>query len=103
MLHQMKLFESPFKRIKDGTKTIEFRLNDEKRQAINIGDKIEFSLLPELKEKLVVEVLEIYGAETFYQLFLNLGDSEEKAKKHTEGMYTIYSKDEEEKYGAWGA
>lgn len=103
MLHQMKLLESPFKRIKDGTKTIEFRLNDEKRQKINIGDKIEFTLLPELKEKLIVEVLEIYNADTFYQLFLNLGNNDEEAKEHTEGMYTIYSKEEEEKYGAWGA
>lgn len=103
MLHQMKLLESPFRRIKDGTKTIEFRLNDEKRQKINIGDKIEFTLLPELKEKLIVEVLEIYNADTFYQLFLNLGNNDEEAKKHTEGMYTIYSKEEEEKYGAWGA
>lgn len=103
MLHQMKLLESPFKRIKDGTKTIEFRLNDEKRQKINIGDKIEFTLLPELKEKLIVEVLEIYNADTFFQLFLNLGNNDEEAKEHTEGMYTIYSKEEEEKYGAWGA
>lgn len=103
MLHQMKLLESPFRRIKDGTKTIEFRLNDEKRQKINIGDKIEFTLLPELKEKLIVEVLEIYNADTFYQLFLNLGNNDEEAKEHTEGMYTIYSKEEEEKYGAWGA
>lgn len=103
MLHQMKLLESPFRRIKDGTKTIEFRLNDEKRQKINIGDKIEFTLLPELKEKLIVEVLEIYNADTFYQLFLNLGNNDEEAKEHTEGMYTIYSKEEEEKYGVWGA
>ncbi len=103
MLHQMKLLESPFRRIKDGTKTIEFRLNDEKRQKINIGDKIEFTLLPELKEKLIVEVLEIYNADTFYQFFLNLGNNDEEAKEHTEGMYTIYSKEEEEKYGAWGA
>ena len=55
MLHQMKLKESPFERIKNGTKTIEFRLYDEKRKQIKIGDKIEFSKLPELEEKIVVE------------------------------------------------
>ena len=43
MLHKMKLKESPFERIKNGTKTIEFRLYDEKRKQIKIGDKIEFS------------------------------------------------------------
>ena len=30
MLHKMKLQESPFERIKSGTKTVEFRLYDEK-------------------------------------------------------------------------
>ena len=48
----MKLQEDPFERIKNGTKTVEFRLYDEKRQTIQIGDEIEFSKLPELQEKL---------------------------------------------------
>ena len=39
----MKLQKSPFERIKKGTKTVEFRLYDEKRRKINIGDQIEFS------------------------------------------------------------
>ena len=32
MIHKMKLNESPFERIKNGTKTIEFRLYDDKRK-----------------------------------------------------------------------
>ena len=60
MLHKMRLNESPFERIKNGTKTIEFRLYDEKRRQIKIGDKIEFSKLPELQETILVEVLELY-------------------------------------------
>ena len=43
MLHKMKLNESPFERIKNWTKMIEFRLYDEKRKQIKVGDKIEFS------------------------------------------------------------
>lgn len=39
MLHKMKLQESPFERIKSRTKTVEFRLYDEKRIKINIGIK----------------------------------------------------------------
>ena len=65
MLHKMKLKESPFERIKNGTKTIEFRLYDEKRRKVKIGDKIEFSKLPDLQEKILVEVLDIYRDETF--------------------------------------
>ena len=52
MLYRMKLTEVPFEEIKNGTKTIEFRLYDEKRQQIKLGDKIEFSKLPDLQEKL---------------------------------------------------
>ena len=64
MLHKMKLKESPFERIKNGTKTIEFRLYDEKRRKVKIGDEIEFSKLPDLQEKLLVEVLNIYRAQS---------------------------------------
>lgn len=61
----MKLNESPFERIKNGTKTIEFRLYDEKRQQIKVVDKIEFSKLPDLQEKLEVDVMELYKEESF--------------------------------------
>ena len=33
----------PFKSIKEGTKTIELRLNDEKRSLLKVGDEIEFT------------------------------------------------------------
>lgn len=71
MVHQMKLLESPFERIKNGTKTIEFRLFDEKRKQIKIGDQIEFSKLPDLKEKLLVDVIELYKEDTFETLLKN--------------------------------
>ena len=41
-MHEMRLHNSPFKLIKSGTKTIEMRLNDEKRQLIKVGDSIKF-------------------------------------------------------------
>ena len=40
--HIMKLHPEPFAKIKDGSKTIELRLYDEKRQRISIGDTIRF-------------------------------------------------------------
>ena len=43
MKHEMKLNNGPFERIKNGTKTIELRLNDEKRQLLKIKDLIEFT------------------------------------------------------------
>ncbi len=38
----MKLRKEPFDRIRNGAKTIEYRLNDEKRSLLRIGDYIRF-------------------------------------------------------------
>ena len=102
MLHKMKLNESPFERIKNGTKTIEFRLFDEKRQQIKVGDQIEFSKLPNLQEKLLVDVVELYREETFENLFRKLYTDEEEISKKTKAMYEIYSPEKEQKYGILG-
>ncbi len=102
MLHKMKLNESPFERIKNGTKTIEFRLYDEKRQQIKIEDKIEFSKLPDLKEKLLVDVVELYREDTFENLFRKLISNEEEIKRKTEAMHQYYSPEKEKEYGVLG-
>ena len=102
MIHKMKLNESPFERIKNGTKTVEFRLYDEKRQQIKIGDKIEFSKLPDLQEKLLVDVIELYREDTFKKLFLKLYNDESEATEKANGMYEIYSPDKEEQYDVLG-
>lgn len=103
MIHKMKLNESPFDRIKNGTKTVEFRLYDDKRKQIKVGDKIEFSKLPDLQEKLIVEVLELYQDKTFENLFKQLyKEDEEEIKRKTQSMYDIYSREKEKQYGVLG-
>ena len=101
-MHKMKLLESPFERIKNGTKTVEFRLYDEKRQLIKIGDKIEFSKLPELEEKIVVEVVDLYREDTFEELLEKVLNDKEDIEKQIKTIYTIYSVEEEKKYGVLG-
>lgn len=102
MLHKMKLNEDPFERMKNGTKTIEFRLYDEKRQQVNIGDQIEFSKLPDLQEKLLVDVVKLYRADSFENLFRKLYSDEEEIKRKTNSMHEIYSLENEKKYGVLG-
>lgn len=102
MIHKMKLNESPFERIKNGTKTIEFRLYDEKRKKIKIGDKIEFSKLPDLQEKILVDVLDIYRDKTFKSLFKKIYTDEDEIERKTKSMYQFYSKEQEKKYGVIG-
>ena len=88
--------------IKNGTKTIEFRLYDEKRQGVKIGDKIEFSKLPDLQEKLLVDVLELYQEDTFERLFRKLSFNEEEVIRKTRAMHEIYSQEKEQQYGVLG-
>lgn len=102
MLHKMKLNEGPFERIKNGTKTIEFRLYDEKRQQVKIVDKIEFSKLPDLQEKLIVDVIDLYREDTFENLFRELYSDEEEIIQKTQLMHTIYSPEKEQQYGILG-
>ena len=102
MLHKMKIKEGPFERIKNGKKTIEFRLYDEKRRKVKIGDKIEFSKLPDLHEKILVDVLYIYRDETFENLFKKIYKDEEEIERKTKLMYQFYSKEQEKEYGVVG-
>ena len=102
MLHKMKLNESPFERIKNGTKTIEFRLYDEKRRKIKVGDQIEFSKLPDLQEKILVDVIELYKEDTFENLFRKLYTDEEEIIKKTKSMYNYYLPEKEKEYGVLG-
>ena len=102
--HKMKLNESPFERIKNGMKTIEFRLYDEKRQQIKIGDQIEFLKLPDLQEKLLVDVVELYREDTFEKLFKKLysDENEEEIIRKSKAMYKYYSLEKEKEYGVLG-
>ena len=98
----MKLQESPFERIKNGIKTVEFRLYDEKRSKIKIGDQIEFAKLPDLQETILVDVLDLYREDTFENLFKKLFTDEDEIKRKTTSMYQYYSPDEEKQYGVVG-
>ena len=98
----MKLNESPFERIKNGTKTIEFRLYDEKRQQIKIGDQIEFSKLTDLQEKLLVDVIDLFREDTFEKLFKKLYTNEEEINRKTKSMEQYYPYEKEKEYGVLG-
>lgn len=104
MLHKMKLQEDPFERIKNGTKTVEFRLYYEKRRTIQIGDEIEFSKLPELQEKLLVKVIDLYKEESFEKLFKKVfvGEDKEKIIEKAKSMNRFYTPEQEKEYGVVG-
>ena len=105
MLHEMKLQDDPFKKISDGTKTIEMRLYDEKRKKVKVGDLIEFTNVLN-NEKLITRVINLYRYKDFDELYKNhdkvsIGYNEdEEANPCDMSMY--YSDEDIEKYGVVG-
>lgn len=106
MLHSMKLKQSPFDKIKNGIKTIELRLYDEKRQQVQIGDYIEFSLIDNPKEKIQTRVTALHRFDSFQELYsvlpkekLGYKSDETPEPNH---MDEYYSREEQEKYGVIG-
>lgn len=57
MEHEMKLQDKYYNYILNGTKRIELRLYDEKRQQIKIGDIIKFYKEPKLKDTFRAKVI----------------------------------------------
>ncbi len=108
MKHFMKLNPAPFEMIKAGRKTIELRLNDEKRQKINIGDTIVFTNIENDSNKLYTRVIDIHRFSSFEKLYENLpldecGYSEDEVPTaKASDMDFYYSKEKQEKYGVLG-
>ena len=66
----MKLVNLAFKQIKEGSKTVEVRLNDEKRKTLKIGDIIVFNNIDN-DEKLEKEIVDIKIYKSFKELYNN--------------------------------
>ena len=107
MTHKMNLNPEPFEMIRNGQKTIELRLNDEKRQKIKVGDMIEFTQT-ETGEKLTVEVIALHLFDSFTKLYqelplLKCGYTEtDIATAKPEDMDLYYTPEQQEKYGVLG-
>lgn len=101
--HEMRLHEGPFNRIASGIKTVEYRLNDEKRREIQVGDTITFYKRPEETETIVVKVTELKHYDNLLDMYTD------SFELYLKDMYatpqdavddTPYYTDEEvEKYG----
>ena len=70
MVYSMRLQHQPFLLIKSGRKTIEMRLNDNKRKLLNEGDMVEFTDV-NTGEMLVCEVVKLHHYASFEELYKN--------------------------------
>ena len=108
MTHQMKLQDAPFEMIEKGIKTIELRLLDEKRQLIQVGDKIEFTHAQNPTRVLNSRVIALHIFPSFDELYADLpllkcGYTKEDI--HTakpSDMDAYYTREEQQKYGVVG-
>lgn len=102
MKHNMKLHNGPFQSIKNKTKIVEMRLNDEKRQCINIGDMIEFEnrITKEIINVSVIGLIKFNDFQELYNSFdkVLLGYDDEEDANYLD-MEQYYSKEDIVKYG----
>lgn len=101
----MHLKEEPFNSIKNGTKTIEMRLFDEKRQQLKIGENIKF-INNKTNEELLTQIVNLHKFNSFEELYKNfdkikLGYKEREVAKSSD-MLKYYPQSEQQKYGVVG-
>lgn len=105
MDHMMGLYDEPFALMKSGRKTVEIRLNDAKRQRVQVGDFIEFIKAPVQDERIIMKVTGLRTYESFRDLYEDvpveeLGEEGLSVDELVKETYVIYSKEREREFGA---
>ena len=105
--HILKLQPKYFDYINNGTKRIELRLYDEKRQKINIGDTIIFKKEPELEVTMKVKVIGLLRYNTFKELLEDfdikiLADKSMTKQELLNVLEEFYTPEKQKQYGVVG-
>ena len=106
MEYKMKLYKENFEEQKLGNKKREYRLNDEKRKQIKVGDNIKFLKLPNLDEEIIVKVTKIENFGNWYDCYKKYFNEDFKDKyKNIDAVVQdtynggYYTKEETQKNG----
>ena len=107
MEHILKLQPRYFDYINNGTKRIELRLYDEKRQQISIGDTIIFQKEPELEETMKVKVIGLLRYNSFEELFNDfnieiMADQSMTKEELLNVLEQFYTPEKQKQYGVLG-
>lgn len=102
----MKLFPNEFENVKSGKKKRDYRLYDEKRRQLRIGDTIRFRKLPNLDEEFLAEVTNIETYPNWEECYAahfdeDFKDSYESVEAVVEDTYSggYYTKEESDEFG----
>ncbi len=107
-VYSMRLNAEPFALIERGEKSIELRLNDEKRQQLCVGDEIIFTHAQDGKKTLRCKICALHSFPNFQALYaalplLQCGYTKDTvALAHPSDMEAYYSQEEQKKYGVLG-
>lgn len=105
MLHTMHLDVEPYKKIVNGSKTIEMRLYDDRRRQVRVGDVIEFDSDAGVAR---VRVTALYIFADFAELYRNLDLTkcgyarDELATASPDDMLRYYSAERQRQWGVVG-
>ena len=108
MTHSMKLCPQPFEQISMGEKTIELRLNDEKRQKIKVGDTVLFTHTERAEKQLIAKVIGVHVFRDFAQRYKTLPldkcgySAAELPTANYQDMYAYYTPEQENRFGVVG-
>lgn len=86
----MKLNDDAFERLKKGIKKREYRVNDEKRRQVRVGDTLEFHKISNLEEKLLIDVFEINNFATLEDA-ISFRFEEDFSDRHSDVKSTVDS------------
>lgn len=105
VIHHMNLQQDPFDQIVSGVKTIELRLNDDKRRKVNVGDLIEFTCNGHTAR---VRVTELHPFNSFEALYHNLDlvkcgyAPHELSTAKASDMLHYYNAEQQQQWGVLG-
>ena len=106
MIHDLKLYAKNFDKIESGQKLREYRLYDEKRRTINIGDTIRFVRISNPPKYLFADVIKIEIFNNWYDCYAQYFEEDFKDRYKTieevvDDTYNggYYTKEDSAKYG----
>lgn len=105
--HEMKLQSKFFNFMLNGTKRIEIRLNDEKRQQIKLGDIVIFKEEPTLENSFKAKVIGLLKYNSFKDMFEDFDISILADKSMTKDdliktLEEFYTKEKQHQFGVLG-
>ena len=104
MVHEFKLYSDNFDKLEKGQKIREYRLYDEKRRLINVGDTIKFIKLPELDKYLFADITNIEVFNNWFDCYTKYFDDFKDKYKTIQDVVddtynNYYTKEDTDKFG----